>query len=78
MVPVKPGRGRLVGRNEELALLGEQIAITRAGRGSVTLVEGRPGFGKTRLLEARPDGRRSQMCRSASPARYGCVAQCGA
>jgi DNA-binding CsgD family transcriptional regulator len=51
MVRVKPRRGRLVGRNEELALLGEQIAITRDGRGTVTLVEGRPGFGKTRLLE---------------------------
>jgi hypothetical protein len=33
MVLVKPRRGRLVGRNEELALLGEQIAITRDGRG---------------------------------------------
>ena len=44
---------RLVGRDDELALLlaaGERL---RAGRGGLVRITGEPGIGKTRLLEAR-------------------------
>jgi DNA-binding CsgD family transcriptional regulator len=40
----------LRGRDGELALIGEQLAGAREGRGAVLFVQGRAGFGKTRLL----------------------------
>ena len=43
---------RLRGREDELGLLRSQLHVLRRGRGSVTIVEGAPGAGKTRLLAA--------------------------
>jgi DNA-binding CsgD family transcriptional regulator len=40
----------LVGRERELRTLGRLLERARAGRGSVALIEGEPGIGKTRLL----------------------------
>ncbi len=40
----------LIERDAELAMLGELIAATFAGRGGAILVEGEAGIGKTRLL----------------------------
>jgi class 3 adenylate cyclase/DNA-binding CsgD family transcriptional regulator len=40
-----------VGRTGELALLAERLAAAVAGQGSVVLLLGEPGIGKTRLLE---------------------------
>jgi DNA-binding CsgD family transcriptional regulator len=40
----------LRGRDEELAVIREQLAGAREGRGAVLFVQGRAGFGKTRLL----------------------------
>jgi DNA-binding CsgD family transcriptional regulator/tetratricopeptide (TPR) repeat protein len=39
------------GRDAELSAIGEQIAVARSGRGSVTLISGTAGSGKSRLLE---------------------------
>jgi DNA-binding CsgD family transcriptional regulator len=47
-IPSSPVRGR----DEHLAILDRVIADTLAGRGSVTVIEGGPGMGKTRLLQA--------------------------
>ena len=41
----------LRGRDAELATIGQQLRDAKAGRGSVVLVEGRAGFGKSRLLD---------------------------
>ena len=45
-------RGELLERSVELAALGELIQSARDGRGSVGLIEGDAGIGKTSLLEA--------------------------
>ncbi len=45
-----PGRSKLVGRDWEIATLRRLVERARAGRGSVALIEGEPGIGKTRLL----------------------------
>ncbi len=42
----------LVGRREELARLDDLWSATVEGHGSVALIEGQPGVGKSRLLEA--------------------------
>lgn len=42
----------LVGREAELALIGELLQSTREGRGGTLLLEGEPGLGKTSLLDA--------------------------
>src|SRR5262245_50397171 len=42
---------RFVGRRDELALLGRRLAEARAGRGSIILVTGPAGIGKTGLVE---------------------------
>jgi len=41
----------LVGREDQLAALDEDLAGARGGRGRVVLVAGEPGIGKTRLAE---------------------------
>jgi DNA-binding CsgD family transcriptional regulator len=41
----------LRGRDAELGEISEQLAGIRAGSGSIILVEGGPGFGKSRLLD---------------------------
>ncbi len=52
-----PSRSQLVGRTREIETLARLVGQARAGRGSVALIEGEPGIGKTRLL--------SEMLRSA-------------
>ena len=50
--PLGPGgRGPLVGRRAELAALGTALREAERGRGSVVLVTGEPGLGKTRLVQ---------------------------
>ncbi|NJN95698.1 MAG: AAA family ATPase [Anaerolineales bacterium] len=44
-------RGRLVGRETEIALLRHAIETMRQGSGQVIFIEGEPGIGKTRLVE---------------------------
>jgi DNA-binding SARP family transcriptional activator/tetratricopeptide (TPR) repeat protein len=57
-VPLPAVRGSLVGRRAELARFATAMDRARAGRGSLLLVEGEPGIGKTRLLEAMLDAAR--------------------
>jgi len=45
------GRGTFVGRQRDLDELGESLAGAVAGRGSLVLVAGEPGIGKTRLAD---------------------------
>ncbi len=52
------GRGLLVGRQTELAALGTALRDAVRGHGSVVLVTGEPGLGKTRLV---------QECRDRAP-----------
>ena len=44
-------RGTFVGRQRDLDELGESLAGAAAGRGSLVLVAGEPGIGKTRLAD---------------------------
>jgi predicted ATPase len=44
--------GELVGRNNEIAMLAGRIRQVAKGRGSVVLIEGEPGIGKTTLVRA--------------------------
>ena len=46
-----PSRSPLVGRERELETLGRLLEGALTGRGSVAVIEGEPGIGKTRLLE---------------------------
>ena len=47
-IPSLPVRGR----DDHLAVLDRALAAARSGHGSVTVIEGGPGMGKTRLLQA--------------------------
>jgi class 3 adenylate cyclase/predicted ATPase len=49
---LRSGATRLIGRDEELALLSRRWHQARAGEGRVVLVSGEPGIGKSRLLAA--------------------------
>jgi DNA-binding SARP family transcriptional activator len=76
-------RGPLVGRQAELATLGTALREAVRGRGSVVLVTGDPGLGKTRLVqEARrraPAGTIWLEGRCAStprPPRTACTSNC--
>src|SRR5262245_57685588 len=50
--PAAQARRPLLGRETELALLRERLSAAAAGHGSVVLIAGEPGAGKTRLLDA--------------------------
>src|SRR5215813_3750828 len=45
----------LVGREPEVALLGERWARVKAGMGQVVVLEGEPGIGKSRLVQVLKD-----------------------
>ena len=49
--PTEAGRGRFVGRQREQAQLVRALQAARLGHGSLFLVTGEPGIGKTRLVE---------------------------
>ena len=49
------GRQELVGRDQELALLVAAVDEAHVGRGSLVMVEGEAGIGKTRLLAETED-----------------------
>ena len=49
---MEPGRAPLVGRARELAVVAEAAARAQAGESQIVFIEGEPGLGKTRLLEA--------------------------
>src|SRR5262245_58986205 len=48
---VKKGLTPLVGREEELGLLGRHWEQAKAGEGQVVLISGEPGIGKSRLMQ---------------------------
>src|SRR4051812_26064251 len=55
--PTTDGRARLLERERELAEIDRLVADAAGGTGSMALVEGPPGIGKTRLIaEARRRG----------------------
>ncbi len=65
---VEPAGTTIVGRQRERALFRSAVARALAGHGSVLLIEGEPGIGKTRLLEvfesdARDAGLRTSFAR---------------
>jgi len=51
---LRPGRGPLVGRVQELSMLADALGEASARRPSVVLLAGEPGIGKTRLLDEFP------------------------
>ncbi|MCZ7428803.1 BTAD domain-containing putative transcriptional regulator [Micromonospora sp. WMMA1949] len=50
--PAVPWRGRLVGRDGELALLRGLLGALGEGRSTIVWIEGEPGIGKSALLDA--------------------------
>ncbi|SNY64483.1 Transcriptional regulatory protein, C terminal [Paractinoplanes atraurantiacus] len=49
--PIPPPTAGLVGRADELAVLRQAVDSAAAGATAITIVEGEPGAGKTRLLQ---------------------------
>lgn len=49
--PLRGRPGRLLGRRAECAALGGLLAAVRAGESRALVVQGRPGVGKTALLD---------------------------
>ena len=49
-----PSRSPLVGREREMETLRRLLERALTGRGSVVLIEGEPGIGKTRLIWKDP------------------------
>jgi predicted ATPase len=47
-----PAPSRLVGRDRELTILRERLAAALASRGSLVLIGGEAGIGKTTLADA--------------------------
>jgi DNA-binding NarL/FixJ family response regulator len=62
------GRVALVGRRAELERLAAAAAAARAGRGTIVLISGEPGIGKTAILAALLDGAAAAGARIASGA----------
>jgi len=56
-VPTLARAGALVGRDSEMAMLARLVAQVAAGQGSVVLIEGEPGIGKSALVRAALAGR---------------------
>src|SRR2546430_1766655 len=52
IMPLPSATAALLERERELSELGQLVDETCAGRGRLALVEGPPGIGKTRLLDA--------------------------
>jgi hypothetical protein len=50
---LRTGETPLIGRNEELELLGRRWAEAKAGRGQVVLISAEPGIGKSRRVIGR-------------------------
>ncbi|HLY48314.1 MAG TPA: AAA family ATPase [Solirubrobacteraceae bacterium] len=59
----EPGRSKLLERGEQLSALTDLVAATRRGSGSVALIEGPPGIGKSALLRGCAVAARSQNVR---------------
>jgi DNA-binding SARP family transcriptional activator len=59
------GRGRLTGRQAEMAVVEQALRETMRGHGSFVLVTGEPGLGKTRLVE---EGRKLFLARAGARA----------
>ena len=53
---LRSGETPLVGRDEEIELLGRRWAQAKAGTGRVVLISAEPGIGKSRLTEAFREG----------------------
>ena len=58
-----PGPQMLLGRDRELAVLAGLVTGVAAGRGSVVLIEGEPGIGKSALVRAALAGAVGLGCR---------------
>src|SRR3984957_20949495 len=48
---LRPRRLPWRGRDNEIRVLSEQLAVAHSGAGSVSVIEAGPGLGKTRLIE---------------------------
>jgi tetratricopeptide (TPR) repeat protein len=64
-VPVQRSSSDLVGREHELAELGQAVARAASGRGSLWMLSGEPGVGKTRLADEA-----EELAREAGLATY--------
>jgi hypothetical protein len=66
MAPASAFSPTIRGRDAELAALGEQFAQVRSGSGSVLLIEGAAGMGKSRLITEGVRMAQRLSCRPAS------------
>jgi class 3 adenylate cyclase len=57
----------LVGREEELALLSRRWQQAKAGKGSVVLISGEPGIGKSRIVQALLEGLQAEPMHPFAP-----------
>ena len=61
-MPTLARAGALVGRDSEMAMLARLVAQVAAGQGSVVLIEGEPGIGKSALVRAALAGAAGAGC----------------
>ena len=61
-----PAPGSLIGRDQELGSLSEQLRNAIAGGGALILLSGEAGVGKTRLLETLCEGTDAPVLRGAA------------